>query len=204
MVTDALTNRVMRHEALLAAIRDRQAMMIGRGVLAALETGSSSGGGGVMRAAITAYGEDDVLDDREFVQDYGISSRPHPGAEALMMFLGGLRSNGLVVRLFDGRYQLALKYGEVAIHDDLGQAVHLTRTGIDVHSPLNITVTAGQTLRLAGKVVQIHAEEKLSFDTQGYGNAVIWQGGTAWKLHTWQTGADTTSQMDRIKPPEGP
>lgn len=199
MVADALTNRVMRHEALLAAIRDRQAMMIGRGVLAALETG-----GGVMRGTVTAYGADDVLDDREFVQDYGLSSRPHPGAEALMAFLGGLRSNGLVVRLFDGRYQLALQYGEVAIHDDLGQAVHLTRTGIDVRSPLNITVTAGQTLRLAGKVVQVHAEEKLSFDTQGYGNAVIWQGGTAWKLHTWQTGAVTTSQMDPIKPLEGP
>lgn len=197
--SSTLADRVMRHEALLAAIKDRQAMMIGRGVLAALETG-----GGVMRGSVTAYGADDVLDDREFVQDYGISSRPHPGAEALMAFLGGLRSNGLVVRLFDGRYQLALQYGEVAIHDDLGQAVHLTRTGIDVRSPLNITVTAGETLRLAGKVVQVHAEEKLSFDTQGYGNAVVWQGGGAWLLHTWQTGAVTSSQVDPIKPPEGP
>ncbi|TAN56253.1 MAG: hypothetical protein EPN20_19050 [Magnetospirillum sp.] len=125
--------------AALRPIRDRLAMVVGRGVLAALEAD-----GGLMKASVVGI-DDEVLGDRDYVLDYGVSTRPLPGAEALMLFLAGLRSNGVVVRLFDRRYTLMLEYGEVALHDDLGQKVHLTRTGIVATSPLNITVAAGET-----------------------------------------------------------
>lgn len=189
---------VMPWASAVQGLKDRLAMMVGRGVLAALQSGN-----GLMRAGMEGL-PGEVLDDREYVLDYGMSSRAHPGAEALMLFLAGMRSNGVVVRLFDRRYSIKLEYGEVAIHDDLGQKVHLTRTGIVASSPLNITVTAGETLRLAGKVVQVHADEKLSFDCHGYGNSIAWQGGVAYLLHTWQAGAAISNQVDPIHPPEGP
>lgn len=163
--------------SLLERIMDRLAMMVGRGVLMALEAN-----GGLMRASIAGIA-DEVLGDRDFVLDYGISTRPHPGAEALMLFLAGLRSNGMVVRLFDRRYTITLQYGEVAIHDDLGQKVHLTRTGIVLSSPLDVTVTAGRTLRLEGDTVEVHAHGLYRFDVNGHGQ--VWH---PTSVDTWQIG----------------
>ncbi len=181
----------------LSGLRDRITMLVGRGVLAALGAAQGS----LMRGTLTGVAGE-TLGGREFALDYGMSCRPHPGAEALMLFLAGLRSNGVIVRLMDRRYTISLEEGEIALHDDLGQRVHLTRTGINVTSPLNITVQAGQTLRLAGQVVQIHADRKLTLDTHGYGNAITWAGGVAWELKSWTAGAVTSSVTMAISPPE--
>ncbi|MBX9635641.1 MAG: phage baseplate assembly protein [Magnetospirillum sp.] len=192
--------------ATLQGIKDRLAMMVGRGVLAALQSDN-----GLMRAALDGL-PGEVLDDREYVLDYGISSRAHPGAEALMLFLAGLRSNGVVVRLFDRRYSITLEYGEVAIHDDLGQMVHLTRTGIVVNSPLdvtiqagnNATIKAGKKLRLEAEDIEQHATKSSSWDVAGFGQRWTWVGGVTWENMTWQIGATVTSTPLPIHPPEGP
>ncbi|MBI2236818.1 MAG: phage baseplate assembly protein [Magnetospirillum sp.] len=104
--------------------------MVARGVLKALQRG----GGDLLVATIDGLAGE-TLGEREFVQDYGLSSWPKPGAEVVAAFLAGLRSNGVVLRLFDRRYQIDLLEGEAAIHDDLGQRVHLTRTGIVADTP---------------------------------------------------------------------
>lgn len=76
---------------------------------------------------------------------YGQTSHPHPGAEGLALFLGGDRSHGIVVVVGDRRYRLTgLEPGEVALYDDLGQKVHLTRSGIVIDGagrPILITNT---------------------------------------------------------------
>jgi phage gp45-like len=185
--------------AVVQGIRDRIAMMVGRGVLAALEADA-----GLMRANLTGIGAEEVLDGREYVLDYGMSSRAHPGAEALMLFLAGLRSNGVVVRLFDRRYTIALEYGEVALHDDLGQKVHLTRTGIVAETPLNITLKAGKKLRLEAEDIEVHATTSLSWDVAGFGERWTATGGVAWEHKTWQIDAVVTPVPLPIKPPEGP
>lgn len=160
--------------SLISDLKGRIAMMVGRGVLAAL---SAASGSALAKAQIDGIA-DEVLDGRDYVTDYGISTRPHPGAEALMLFLAGLRSNGVVVRLFDRRYSIDLAYGEVALHDDLGQRVHLTRSGIKVTSPLDITVQSEGTLRLAGRDVHIHAARRLDVDVDGYGHSWVAADGT--------------------------
>ena len=60
------------------------------------------------------------------------------------------------------------------------------------------------TLRLAGKNVQIHASEKYSWDSSGYGEHWKALGGSTWEHKTWQTGAVITSVTLSINPPEGP
>ena len=175
---------------MVEGLRQRVAMMVGRGVLAALDAA-----GGAARATVQGVAGE-VLDDREFAQDYGVSSRPHPGAEALMAFIAGLRSNGVVVRLMDRRYTIALEYGEVAIHDDLGQRVHLTRTGIVADSPLNVTVRAGQTLRLEGDVVELHAHSLYRWDVAGHGQ--VWY---PTRVDPWTIGASAGTPHP-ISPPE--
>lgn len=79
-------------------------------------------------------------DGLEHVHGYGFTSvvqRPSGsgqqriGAEGFMGFMGGGRSNGAVFVAGDRRFRLyKLADGEVAIHDDQGQQLHLKRDGI--------------------------------------------------------------------------
>lgn len=76
---------------------------------------------------LTGEGKDNV----EHFEPYGYTSHPQVGAEQVTGFVDGDRSHGVVLIVADRRYRLTgLAAGEMAIHDDQGQKVHLTRTGI--------------------------------------------------------------------------
>ena len=92
----------------------------------------------------------EVKDGVEHLEPYGFTSCPHPGAEGVAVFPGGDRSHGVVVVLADRRYRLqGLKTGEMAIHDDQGQSVHLTRDGIVIKGAGKpVTVTDAEKLRV--------------------------------------------------------
>ena len=69
----------------------------------------------------------------EHLESYGFTSRAQPGAEAIILFPDGDRSHAVAITVADRRYRMkGLKTGEVAIYDDLGQSVTLTRAGIVV------------------------------------------------------------------------
>jgi phage baseplate assembly protein V len=73
----------------------------------------------------------EVKDDVEHVEPYGFTAAPHPGAEAVALFVEGDRSHGLIISVADRRYRVrGLAAGEVAIYDDQGASVTLTRAGI--------------------------------------------------------------------------
>lgn len=85
----------------------------------------------------------DETREAERYQHYGFTSVPLPGAEAITLSIGGSRDHVVVVADGDRRYRLkGLAGGEVAIYDDLGQAVHLKRTGIEVYGTEKVTVTS--------------------------------------------------------------
>jgi phage baseplate assembly protein V len=90
----------------------------------------------------------EVRDGIERVQAYGLTSVPNDatgnsGADAVVIFPGGGRTHGIAVVVGDRRYRLrALAKGEVALHDDLGQVVHLKRGGIVVTSLGTLEATA--------------------------------------------------------------
>lgn len=52
----------------------------------------------------------------ERFQDYGITSVPLPGAEAITVAVGGRRGKSVVVRADDRRYRVKLGPGEVALY----------------------------------------------------------------------------------------
>jgi phage baseplate assembly protein V len=71
-------------------------------------------------------GED--RDDCERIQQYGFSSVPKPGAEAVVLFVGGDRGHPLVIATDDRRYRPRGKPGgEVAIYSDETDEVRLAR-----------------------------------------------------------------------------
>ena len=74
-----------------------------------------------------------VRDKVEHFQHYGFTSVPFPGAEGVGLSIGGSTNHMVVLNVDDRRYRMkGLEGGEVAIYDDQGQSVHLTREGIVV------------------------------------------------------------------------
>jgi len=74
----------------------------------------------------------------ERFQQYGLTSVPLPGAEALIAALGGNRDHCIAFAVDDRRYRLTgLQGGEVAIYTDEGDKIHLKRNGIIVVKAAN-------------------------------------------------------------------
>lgn len=72
--------------------------------------------------------------DIEHMEPYGFTAAPIAGAEAVAAYFDGDRSHGVVLVVADRRYRIKeLVSGEVAVYDDLGQSVTLTRSGIVVN-----------------------------------------------------------------------
>ncbi|WP_226571240.1 phage baseplate assembly protein V [Mangrovibacter yixingensis] len=81
--------------------------------------------------------------DIEHLEPYGFTSAPKAGAEAVAAYFDGDRSHGVVLVASDRRYRIkGLAAGEVAIYDDIGQSVTLSRSGIVINGAGNpVTVT---------------------------------------------------------------
>lgn len=83
--------------------------------------------------------EDEAKDDIEHLEPYGWTSRPKPGAEALVAFIEGDRSHGVAIVATDRRYRVQnLAEGDVAIYDFRGNSLKLTETGFVITG--NVTI----------------------------------------------------------------
>lgn len=145
-----------------APMRRRLALMVGRCVLLTVNDSSQ-----IQQLQVRALAGEE-LDRVERHQEYGFTSRPHPGAEGVMVSVGGLRGHSLVIAVEDRRYRLSgLQAGEVALYDDQNQAVHLKRSGIEIttqgpdgvkiHAPKVHVVTQEARLQAQSAVVDAGA-----------------------------------------------
>ncbi len=105
-------------------------------------TVTAADGSKKMRELQAQFLADEVRDELEHAEPYGFTSEPHADGreDAFALFFDGDRSHGIVFCVADRRYRIKpLKPGEVAVYDDLGQKVYLTRTGILIETPENLT-----------------------------------------------------------------
>lgn len=73
------------------------------------------------------------LQDAEQFQQYGCTSNPPVGSMCIVLPIGGKTAHSIVIATEHGIYRLKnLAPGEVALYDDQGQKIHITRTGIVV------------------------------------------------------------------------
>lgn len=109
-------------------------LLVSRGVLKLVDDSLK-----LQSVQITMLGDQPANAER--FQQYGVTSHPHPGAEAIIASIGGARAHLVALAVDDRRYRLkGLARGEMAIYDDQGQKVHLTRDGIvidGVGKPVN-------------------------------------------------------------------
>lgn len=115
----------MEFGKLIAPYARRISNMLARGCVTAVN------GSGKLRLLQIGMFAGEKKDAVEHFEPYGFTSEVKPGSEPIAAFLDGDRSHGVVLVVADRRYRLTgMKSGEVAIYDDLGQKVHLTRAGI--------------------------------------------------------------------------
>jgi phage baseplate assembly protein V len=71
---------------------------------------------------------DETRDGVERFAEYGFTSHPLPGAECIVVCVGGSRDHGIAIATEDRRYRKRdLQQGEVAVYDDQEQTIHLKR-----------------------------------------------------------------------------
>ena len=149
----------------------------------------------------------ETFSNREFFQQYGLTSRPLAGAECILIREG---NHIVVIASDDRRYRISLEAGEVALYDYQGQKVHmkdgnlmdivctgtLTATVTDetvVNCPL-VTVNASTKVTLATPLVECSTDVSIGGDLTVIGTAAV-QGA----LSSATSVADPTSSMQGMR-----
>lgn len=160
----------------------RMQLLIGHG---RIQIGDDSG---QVQIQQVQFAGDDIRDDTPRITDYGFTSMPKPGCQAIVVFIGGDRSNGAILGTNDDTARLKnLLPGEVAIYDDLGQSVYLTRAGIVVNGgglPIQVNNTPSLTVNASTSVTLntplVHCTQNLTVDGLAtVGNLTMTSGGAA-------------------------
>lgn len=125
----------------------------------------------------------EAKDDVEHFEPYGFTSHPKSGAEHITLFMDGDRSHGVTIVCADRRYRLTgLAEGEVALHDDQGQAVQLKRAGIVVDAPLGATINGNvQIVGTLTASVDVVAGT-VSLGSHVHGGVTVGGGNTSWPI----------------------
>lgn len=102
------------------------------------------------------------------LQEYGFTSYPKTGAQAVVLNVGGMAGNPLCIVAEDGRFRILVEEGEVAMYNDDGTFVKITKDGkVRINSDLIVggKITAedveadtivGGTVSSHGKVLHTH------------------------------------------------
>lgn len=120
------------------------------------------------------------LQDNELMQHYGFTSVPLAGAQMVVLPIGGKTAHGIIIATEHTQYRLkALKNGEVALYDDQGQQIVLTRQGIVIKGAgLPITIQDTPSVTMKTPLVHMTGNLQVDGDISNQGN-VSTQGNTA-------------------------
>jgi phage gp45-like len=126
----------------------------------------------------------ETRDNTQLVQHYGFGSRPKVGADVVVAFIGGNRSLGLAIASNDRRFQVELQEGEVVVHDDQGQKIHIKRGGIEINGggkPVTITnlplLKVDSDIQTTGKITSTGDQIAGTISQQHHTHTEVQRGG---------------------------
>lgn len=127
-------------------VKDRVMMAIARGVVRGV---SDSGKRQTVQVELL---KDELRDGVERMQNYGLTSHPHPGGDACVVFVGGNREQGIVVAFENRQFRIVgLQQGEVCMYDDLGNRVSLLRDMVKIEAVTHLEAIA-PTMKITSAV----------------------------------------------------
>lgn len=130
----------------------RLRLLVSRGVLKLVDDSLK-----LQSVQVTLLGDQPATAER--FQEYGYTSHPHPGAEAIVAAVGGARAHLVALSVDDRRYRpKGLKAGEVCLYTDEGDEIRFKRGRV-------IAVKAGASLDVTAPVVTVKASTSVTYDT---------------------------------------
>ncbi|UPG86861.1 phage baseplate assembly protein V [Luteibacter aegosomatis] len=139
-----------------------------RRVLATIGRGrvTSSRDDGPAQLVQAKLGPLEVRDNTPRLAEFGFTSRPPPGADAVLVFIGGDRSNGVIIATGDqGSRPRNLEVGETKIYDLFGRFIHFTKDGgivieahgspVTVNNATTVTIAASEKVRMETPLLEV-------------------------------------------------
>lgn len=112
---------------IIAPLQRRILLMVARGVIKTVTDSSK-----IQKLQLSVLA-DEVTDKIDRIQEYGFTSRPKAGAQAVILFLGGNRDHGVVIATEDGQVRpVDLDEGESAIYSFEGYQVRMRNDRIEI------------------------------------------------------------------------
>lgn len=101
----------------------------------------------------------ELREDLNRYQNYGFTSHPRPGCEAVVVAIGGNRSHLVALAVDDPRVRMAdLEEGEVAVYNHEGDRIHFKNGG-------EIVVVASGRVTVTSPEVIVAAETRVRLET---------------------------------------
>jgi phage baseplate assembly protein V len=145
---------------LMAPIKTRVLLMISRAIVRIVMDDKK-----MQQVQITVL-QDEVLDNVERFQNFGFTSNPLTGAEAVLACVGGDRSHPIVIVVDDRRHRkLNLQPGEAAIYNAFGDYALLKADG-------TFEVVASTKVMITSPLVEMSANLKVDGNLQVLGTSV--------------------------------
>lgn len=145
---------------------------------------------------------DAVRDRCERFQQYGFTSVPLEGAEAVVLFVGGYADHPLVIAVDDRRYRpQGLKPGEVALYTDEGDQIRIKRGGtIEITSATKVVVSSPEIEATSSIKVTVTAPEvELAGSTKAVLTAPLVQLGDDTAAQALALATQVNAELDAIR-----
>jgi phage baseplate assembly protein V len=116
-----------------------------------------------MQIARITLGKGEIIEGIEHPQPYGFTARAKKGAEAVVLFPGGNRNQGILIMVEDSRYRLiGLPDGGVAMYDFAGNYIKMTE-----NAGIEIATKTGKDISISCKNCSINLESGGKFSVAG-------------------------------------
>lgn len=134
-----------------------------RGVLKRINAGES------IQTAQVAGLADETLQDIEHIQQFGFTSNPPVGTEAIIVPLGGTTTHGIIIATENGDYRIkSLAPGEVAIYNQSGASITL-KAGKIINIECNeLNINASSGVKITSP--EVNCSQQLTANGQINGN----------------------------------
>lgn len=184
---------------LLAPLSRRLRLMASRAVLSLISDATG------MQIVQVKLLDGEVRDGIERMQNYGFTSVPLPGAEAIFLSLGADRDHGIVITADDRRCRIkGLQGGEVAIYTDEGDSIILKRGNVIEIATQTLNVNAATVVNLTTPTVNVSGDLNVGGDIVAQGD--ISDNGSksmAGMRQTYNAHTHSDPQGGSVSPPTG-
>lgn len=137
--------------------------LIGRAVLHAV---NAAPGCQTLQVQVLA---DETQDGVEHAEPYGFTSNPLPGAEGLVLNVGGRRGAAVGINFGNrGVRVVGLKSGEVCIYTDEGDKITLKRDRNMEIETLHLKIIAQEDATITTQKYTVNASEGVAYNTPSY------------------------------------